>query len=158
MSILFPLIAPPLSSTVYTWPLIFNFVPNANFPDAAIVLPAVAFVPIAVLPVALPQHFAHGQYAVILYTCVPAVAAVVVAAAVAAALVVVPALDVTLFTCTILFTGSVITFSDNCVFSISTSFWYFILYVTSFSPFFPCCNTLFVVFVLVPAEFFVTVS
>ena len=41
---------------------------------------------------------------------------------VAVSLVVVPDLDVTLFTCTILFTGSVITFSDNCIFSISTSF------------------------------------
>ena len=97
----------------------FNFVPNANFPDAATVLPAVALVPIAVLPVAFPQHFAHEQYAVILYTCVPDVVVVAVATA---ALVVVPDLDVTLFTCTILFTGSVITFSDNCVFSISTSF------------------------------------
>ena len=49
-------------------PPIFNFVPKANFPEAATVLPAVALVPDAVLPVDLPQHFEHEQYAVILYT------------------------------------------------------------------------------------------
>ena len=99
----------------------FNLVPNPNWADAATVLPAVAFVPIAVLPVALPQHFAHGQYAVILYICPLAFDDTVV-------LGVVPDLDVTvLLTCTILFTGSLIIFSDNCIFSISTSFWYLIL-------------------------------
>ena len=69
MSILFPLIAPPLSSTVYMCPPMFSFVPNANWDDAATVLPAVAFVPDAVLPVVFPQHFAHEQYAVILKFC-----------------------------------------------------------------------------------------
>ena len=66
MSILFPCIAPPLSSTVYTCPLINNLVPNAYCLDAAIVLPAVALVPDAVIPVSTSQHLAHGQYAVIL--------------------------------------------------------------------------------------------
>ena len=66
MSILLPFTAPPLSSTVYTCPPMFNFVPNANFEDAATVLPGVAFVPEAVLPVDFPQHLLHGQYAVIL--------------------------------------------------------------------------------------------
>ena len=71
---------------------------------------------------------------------------------VADVLAVVDALLVTFcVTCTILFTGSVTTFSEITVFSISLSFWYFILYVISFKPSFPSCNTLFVVF-------FVTVS
>ena len=70
---MFPLIAPPLSSTVYTCPPIFNFVPNANLLDAATVLPAVAVVPDAVLPFVLPQHLLQGQYAVILYTVPPVV-------------------------------------------------------------------------------------
>ena len=96
----------------------------------------------------------QGQYAVILYI-VPFVTGVVLGVV----LDVVELLDVTfLLTCTILFTGSWITFSSNTVFSISTSFWYFILYVTSFIPSFPSCNTLFVVFVDDPAVFFVTVS
>ena len=58
-------------------PPIFNFVPNANFAGAATVLPAVACVPDAVLPVALPQHLLHEQYAVILYVS-PSTTAVVV--------------------------------------------------------------------------------
>ena len=61
-------------------------------------------------------------------------------------------------TCTILFTGSVTTFSEITVFSISLSFWYFILYVISFKPSFPSCNTLLVVFSSEPVVFFVTVS
>ena len=51
----------------------FNFVPKANFEEAATVLPAVAFVPDAVLPFVLPQHLLQGQYAVILYTVPPVV-------------------------------------------------------------------------------------
>ena len=43
----------------------FNFVPKANFEEAATVLPAVAFVPDAVIPDVLPQHLLQGQYAVI---------------------------------------------------------------------------------------------
>ena len=45
----------------------FSFVPNAKLDGAATVLPAVAYVPDAVLPFVFPQHFAHEQYAVILY-------------------------------------------------------------------------------------------
>ena len=67
MSILFPFIAPPLSSTTYTLSPIFNLVPNAKFDGAAIVRPAVAFLPDAVIPVDFPQHFEHAQYAVTLY-------------------------------------------------------------------------------------------
>ena len=66
ISILFPVIAPPLSSTTYSFPFIINFVPNANWLDAATVRPAVAFVPEAVIPVFFPQHLAQEQYAVIL--------------------------------------------------------------------------------------------
>ena len=73
MSILLPFIAPPLSSTVYICPPIFNFVPNAKFAGAATVLPAVAVVPDAVLPVDFPQHLEHEQYAVILYVVPPVV-------------------------------------------------------------------------------------
>ena len=66
MSILFPFIAPPLSSTTYSLPFITNFVPYANCADAATVRPAVALVPDAVYPVVFPQHLAHEQYAVTL--------------------------------------------------------------------------------------------
>ena len=60
-------------------PPIFSFVPNANFAGAATVTPAVAFAPDAVLPVDFPQHFAHEQYAVILYVSPPITAVDVVA-------------------------------------------------------------------------------
>ena len=137
------------------WPFIFNFVPNANFDDAAIVLPAVAFVPAAVIPFVLPQHFAQEQYAVILYISPVAPAWTVVLGVVLDS----ELLDVTvLLTWTILFTGSLITVSDNWIFSISTSFWYLILYVISFIPSLPCCIILFVVFSVVPVVFFVIVS
>ena len=54
--------APPLSSTTYVFPLIFNLVPNAKLEGAATVLPAVALVPDAVYPFACaPQHFVHAQ-------------------------------------------------------------------------------------------------
>ena len=49
----------------------FNFVPKANFDEAATVIPAVALAPEAVIPLVLPQHFVQGQYAVILYISVP---------------------------------------------------------------------------------------
>jgi len=40
----------------------FNFVPKGNLEvSAAIVLPAVALVPDAVIPVVFPQHAAHEQ-------------------------------------------------------------------------------------------------
>ena len=135
--------------------MIINFVPNANWPDAATVCPAVACVPEAVLPVFLPQHFAHEQYAVTLnifvspvpFACVFALATVL------------PDLDV-IFLCTwtILFTGSFTTVSDNFVFSISSSFWYFTLYVISFIPSSPCWITLFFVSVEPCDASFVIVS
>lgn len=75
MSILFPVIAPPLSSTVYVWPFITICVPNANVLGAATVRFAVARVPDAVIPFVFPQHEAQAQYAVTLYT--PDVAVVV---------------------------------------------------------------------------------
>ena len=132
---MFPVTAPPLSSTTYSLPFIINFVPNANCEDAATVRPAVAFVPDAVYPVAFPQHLAHEQYAVTLNIFVVPEEV---------SLVIVPPLDVTFcWTWTILLTGSFITFSESFVLSISSSFWYFILYVTSFIPSSPCCITLF---------------
>ena len=82
ISILFPWIAPPLSSTVYSFPFIFNFVPKANCPEAATVCPATACVPEAVLPVTFPQHLAHEQYAVTLNIFVGPVAVLVLVVAV----------------------------------------------------------------------------
>ena len=61
MSILFPCIAPPLSSTVYVIPLITTFVPKANVEGAAIVWFAVAFAPDAVIPFVFPQHCIQEQ-------------------------------------------------------------------------------------------------
>ena len=66
MSIRFPCIAPPLSSTVYVSPFITTFVPKLNVLGAAIVWFAVALAPDAVIPVDHPQHLAHEQYAVTL--------------------------------------------------------------------------------------------
>ena len=154
-SILFPWIAPPLSSTVYVYPPISNCVPNENWLDVATVLPAVAFVPDAVIPFVLPQHFAQEQYAVTLNILVsPTLFPVVCVLSY-------PALDVvTIFfcTCTILSIGSFIISSERTIFSICSSFWYFVLYVTSFIPSFPSFKTLLVVFESALVEFFVIVS
>ena len=118
ISILFPFIAPPLSSTVYTLPFISSFVPNEYWLEAATVRPAVALVPDAVIPVCFPQHLEHGQYAVILNIFVSPVATIVD-----------PDLDVVMFLWiwTILSTGCFIICSDNFIFSISTLFWYLTL-------------------------------
>ena len=64
-------------------PPIFSFVPNANLAGAATVLPGVAIVPEAVLPVAEPQHLAHEQYAVTSYISPPTGAAVLIVDALA---------------------------------------------------------------------------
>jgi len=150
-SILFPCIAPPLSSTVYVIPFITTCVPNANVFGAAIVLLAVAWVPDAVIPSVFPQQITQGQYAVTLYTpdC-PDVPDVLDT----------EPLDVTVFVCTwtIFVTGSFIIFEDSSIFSISILFLYLILYVTSLNPFWPYCIIVFVVKVLPFEASFVIVS
>ena len=117
------------------YPPISNFVPNANCDDVAIVLPAVAFVPDAVIPLVFPQHLAHEQYAVTLNIFVSPTFVPVVAF-----LSTLPLDVVTIFfcTCTILSVGSFTIFSEITVLSISSLFWYLILYVTSFNPSSPC--------------------
>ena len=98
------------------YPPISNCVPNENWLDVATVLPAVAFVPDAVIPFVLPQHFAQEQYAVTLNILVsPTLFPVVCVLSY-------PALDVvTIFfcTCTILSIGSFIISSER------TIYWFF---------------------------------
>ena len=101
------------------YPPISNCVPNENWLDVATVLPAVAFVPDAVIPFVLPQHFAQEQYAVTLNILVsPTLFPVVCVLSY-------PSLDVvTIFfcTCTNLSIGSFIISSDRTIFSICSAF------------------------------------
>ena len=55
--------APPLSSTSYVIPSMYNLVPNSNSGGAAIVWFGDAFLPLAVIPSGstFPVHFSHGQ-------------------------------------------------------------------------------------------------
>ena len=167
-------IAPPLSCTTNHPPFglsakagIYITVPILYPFPAATVYHADAFAPEAVIPFVLPQHFAQEQYAEVLSVLtvgvIPCTFFASVVEAVSAGFEVAtlssPPLDVTciVLTSTILFTGSLIIVLEISVLSISSSFWYFILYVTSLKPFLPLWTTLFC-FVPSPVASFVIVS
>ena len=168
-------IAPPLSWTTNQPPFglslkygIYITVPIGYTEPAANVYHSDAGAPDAVIPFVLPQQLIHGQYAEVLNVAtlgvIPSTLFANVVEAVKAGFVdaslKVELLEVIclVLISTILSIGSLIISLEISVFSISILFWYFILYVISFKPSFPSCNTLFVVFSSEPVVFFVTVS